>query len=62
MGNRSLELWKRWAAGERTLVDTRASRNQRTMWMSGTRTDCDVRVLSGRQIKAMVCRAARKRR
>ena len=38
-GNRSLELWRRWATGERTLVDTRASQNQRTMWMSGTRAD-----------------------
>ena len=62
MGNRSLELWRRWAAGERTLVDTRASQNWRTMWMSGTRTDCNAKVLSGRQIKAVVCRAARKRR
>ena len=38
-GNCSLELWRRWAAGERTLVDTRVSWNQRTMWRSGMRTD-----------------------
>ena len=62
MGNCSLKLWKRWAAGKWTLVNTRASRNQRTMWMSGMRTDCNAKVLSGHQIKAVVCSAARKRR
>ena len=46
MSNHSLELWRRWAAGERMLVDTRASWNQRTIWRSGTRTDYDARGLS----------------
>ena len=42
-GNHSLKLWRRWAAGERTLVDTRVSWNQRTMWRSGTeQTICEV--------------------